>query len=188
MSPPQKGAMMSNDFHLPTDSGREKGTKGEKIIEENGMEVERKRWAELFHFLSHPFPTLMIDRVEEMERDKRIRSLKWVTANEFYLAGHFPGEPILPGVLTLEGLVQSALLLVTASFPRGRLRCTLEKVDRVRFKRAIIPGDRVDFTVQLLSKEDESWKFKGQAQVEGETAAEANLALKVLFREVGFDL
>lgn len=188
MFPPKKGAMMSTDFHLPTDSGREKGTKGEKIIEENGMEVERKRWAELFHFLSHPFPTLMIDRVEETERDKRIRSQKWVTANEFYLAGHFPGEPILPGVLTLEGLVQSALLLVTASFPRGRLCCTLEKVDRVRFKRAIIPGDRVDFTVQLLSKEGESWKFKGQAQVEGETAAEANLALKVLFREVGFDL
>ena len=130
----------------------------------------------------------MIDRVEEVEREKKVKAIKWVTANEFYLAGHFPGEPILPGVLTLEGLVQSALLLVAESFNRGRLSCSLEKVDRVRFKRAIVPGDRVEFIVQLTVKEGEFWKFKGQAQIRGETAAEANLVLKVNFHEVGFEI
>ncbi len=130
----------------------------------------------------------MIDRVEEVEREKKVKATKWVTANEFYLAGHFPGEPILPGVLTLEGLVQSALLLVAESFNRGRLSCSLEKVDRVRFKRAIVPGDRVEFIVQLTVKEGEFWKFKGQAQIRGETAAEANLVLKVNFHEVGFEI
>lgn len=130
----------------------------------------------------------MIDRVEEVEREKKIRAVKWVTANEFYLAGHFPGEPILPGVLTLEGLVQSALLLVAESFNRGRLRCSLDKVDRVRFKRAIVPGDRLEFIVQLTAREGELWELKGQAKVNGETAAEANLVLKVIFREVGFEI
>ena len=150
--------------------------------------AERKQWEELFHRLSHPFPILMIDRVEEVEREKKIKAVKWVSANEFYLIGHFPGDPILPGVLTLEGLVQSALLLVAESFNRGRLRCSLEKVDRVRFKRAIVPGDRVEFMVQLTAKEGELWKFKGQAQVNGETAAEGNLILNIDFREVGFEI
>ncbi len=130
----------------------------------------------------------MVDRLEAVEKEKNIRAVKWVTANEFYLAGHFPGEPILPGVMTLEGLVQSAIFLAAETYARGRLRCFLEKVDRVRFKRAIVPGDRVDFLVQVAGKEGELWKFKGQAQVAGETAAEANIILRVNFREVGFEI
>jgi 3-hydroxyacyl-[acyl-carrier-protein] dehydratase len=136
----------------------------------------------------HPFPILMMDRVEGMEKEKNIHTVKWVTANEFYLSGHLPGEPILPGVMTLEGLVQSALLLVVESYARGRLRCALEKVERVRFKRAIVPGDRVDFQVQVTGKDGELWKFKGQARVGEETAAEANIVLRVSFREVGFEV
>lgn len=130
----------------------------------------------------------MLDRVEGMEKEKNIHTVKWVTANEFYLSGHFPGEPILPGVMTLEGLVQSALLLVVESYARGRLRCALEKVERVRFKRAIVPGDRVDFQVQVTGKDGELWKFKGLARVGEETAAEANIVLRVSFREVGFEV
>ncbi len=130
----------------------------------------------------------MIDRVDEIEKEKKIRATKWVSANEFYLAGHFPGNPILPGVMTVEGMVQSALLLVAETLYRGRLQCSLEKVDRVRFKRAVLPGDCLDFSVQLVSRESDLWKFKGQAQVAGESAAEANLVLKVNFREVGFEI
>ena len=150
--------------------------------------AEGKRWEELLQRLSHPFPILMVDRLEGTEKEKSIHGVKWVTANEFYLAGHFPGEPILPGVLTLEGLVQSAIFLVAESFARGRLRCSLERVDRVRFKKAIVPGDRVDFSVQLTGKEGELWKFKGQARVGEETAAEAIIVLRVNFREVGFEV
>jgi 3-hydroxyacyl-[acyl-carrier-protein] dehydratase len=130
----------------------------------------------------------MVDRIISVEKEKSIHTAKWVTANEFYLAGHFPEEPILPGVLTLEGMAQSAIFLVAESFARGRLGCFLEKVDRVRFKKAILPGDRVDFRVQLAGREGETWKFKGQAHVAEETAAEANLVLRVSFREVGFEI
>lgn len=131
---------------------------------------------------------VVIDRVEELERGERIKGSKLITADEFYLTGHFPGEPIVPGVLTLEGMVQSALILVAESHSRGRLHCSLDRVDRVKFKRAIVPGDRVEFLVRVTAKEEGFWKFKGQAQVGGETAAEADLSLKVALQEVGFEL
>jgi 3-hydroxyacyl-[acyl-carrier-protein] dehydratase len=75
----------------------------------------------LFHRFSYPFSTLAVDRVEEVEREKKIKAVKWITANEIYLAGHFPGEPIMPGVMTLEGMVQSALILVGESHSRGTI-------------------------------------------------------------------
>jgi 3-hydroxyacyl-[acyl-carrier-protein] dehydratase len=155
---------------------------------ENAGQVERRKWEELFHRFSHPFPTVMIDRVDELEREKRIAAVKWVTADEFYLAGHFPGEPIMPGVLTLEGMIQSALIIVEETHNRGMVRASVEKVDRVRFKRAILPGDRVEFLVNFMGKEGDLWMFRGKAQVGEETAAEANLVLKVVVREVGFEL
>ena len=131
---------------------------------------------------------MAVDRVEEVEREKKIKAVKWITANEIYLAGHFPGEPIMPGVLTLEGMVQSALILVGESFSRGNISVSLHKVDRVRFRRAVIPGDRVEFLVSLTGKDGDLWTFKGKAQVGEETAAEATLILKVVAREVGFEL
>ncbi len=130
----------------------------------------------------------MIDRVTALEREKQIQTAKFVTANESYLAGHFPGEPIVPGVLTLEGLIQSCLLLVGDSFPHGRVRVSLEKVSRVKFKRAILPGDRVDFNAAVASRDGALWKFKGKARVGEETSAEADILLRVDVREVGFEL
>ena len=140
------------------------------------------------HRFGHPFPTLVIDRVEELEREKRIKTVKWVTANEIYLSGHFPGDPIMPGVLTLEGFIQSALIFLEESLTRGEIRVFLEKIGRLRFKRAVLPGERVDFLVSLTGKEGHLWKFKGKAQVGAEVAAEADLILKVDVREVGFEL
>ncbi|MFH1756819.1 MAG: 3-hydroxyacyl-ACP dehydratase FabZ [Pseudomonadota bacterium] len=142
----------------------------------------------MFLRFGHPFPTVVIDRVEELEREKRIKAVKWVTADELYLSGHFPGEPIMPGVLTLEGLIQSALIFLEESFTRGNIRISLEKVERLRFKRAVLPGDRLDFLVSLTGKEGNLWKFKGKAQVGAEVAAEADVILKVDVREVGFEL
>jgi 3-hydroxyacyl-[acyl-carrier-protein] dehydratase len=150
--------------------------------------LQRKRWEELFHYFSYPFPILMIDGVTELEKEKQVQAVKYVSANETYLAGHFPGEPIMPGVLTVEGLIQSCLILVGDSFPRGRIRVSLEKVSRVKFKRAILSGDRVDFSAALISRDGVLWKFKGKARVGEETSAEADIFLKVAVREVGFEL
>jgi len=165
-----------------------KGKEGKTINEERNGWFQQRELEERLNRLSHPYPTVMIDLVTEVEKEKAIRTTKRVSADEFYLTGHFPGEPILPGVLTLEGLIQSALLLVDESFSRGRLKCSLEKVDRVRFKKAVLPGDQVDFQLQLTAKDDNLWKFKGKAQVGKETAAEADIILKVAFRDVGFEV
>lgn len=163
--------------------------KEETILnEKTRVGTDRKKWEELFHGLSYPFPTLMIDQVIEIERGKSLKSRKWVTMNEFFLTGHFPGEPIMPGVLTLEGMIQSALILVGESLNRGRVQVALEKVERVRFKRAIVPGDAVEFGVTLMEKKENLWKFKGKAQCGEKTAAEAEFFLKVAVREVGFEI
>ena len=130
----------------------------------------------------------MIDRVLEMEKGQRVRTVKNVTVNEFFLPGHFPGEPIVPGVMTLEGMVQSALVLVNESYSRGKVASTLEKVARLKFKRPVVPGDQIEFQVQLTSRGDHALKFKGKALVGGETAAEADFILKISIREVGFEL
>ncbi len=150
--------------------------------------MDRRRFEEIFQRLSYPFPMVIIDGVEELEREKSIRTRKGVSANEFFLAGHFPGEPIMPGVLTLEGLIQSALVLIDESHPRGRLEVFLERVDRVRFKRAILPGDRLIFSVTVTGKEEGRWKLNGKAKINDETAAEADMVMKVDLREVGFDI
>jgi len=123
-----------------------------------------------------------------MERGESIKAAKLITADEYPLSGHFPGEPIMPGVLTLEGIAQSALILLAESLSRGRVSCFLDRVDRVKFKRALVPGDRVEFLVRLMKKEGGFWTFRGQARIKGEIAAEADVIFKVALQEVGFEL
>jgi 3-hydroxyacyl-[acyl-carrier-protein] dehydratase len=94
----------------------------------------------------------------------------------------------MPGVMTLEGMIQSALLLIDELYSRGKVAGSLEKVARLKFKRPVVPGDRVEFQVQLISQENYLYKFKGKALVEGATAAEADFTLKASIREVGFEI
>jgi 3-hydroxymyristoyl/3-hydroxydecanoyl-(acyl carrier protein) dehydratase len=150
--------------------------------------LDRKELEETFHRLSHPFPALLIDRILESEPGKRIRTVKGVTANEFFLPGHFPGEPIMPGVMTLEGMIQSALLLLDELHRRGKVTAFLEKVNRLKFKKPVLPGDRVEFQVLLVSRDNQLHQFKGKALVGEGTAAEADFTLKASIREVGFEL
>ena len=133
--------------------------------------------------LPHRYPMLLVDRVEEIVRDRSIRAIKAVTINEGFFQGHFPGRPIMPGVLIVEALAQAAGLLISASVEHPeRLLPYLVGIDGVKFRRPVVPGDSLRLDVELLHRRGRFWKFKGTASVEGERAADAEILLAVLER------
>ena len=127
--------------------------------------------------LPHRYPFLLVDRVTSIEPGVRIVALKNVSANEPFFAGHFPGWPVMPGVLIVEALAQSAALLVSATEPFDPLKKAtyLAGLDAVRFRRPVVPGDRLVLRVELVKRRSALWKFRGEASVDGAPAAEAEL-------------
>jgi 3-hydroxyacyl-[acyl-carrier-protein] dehydratase len=132
----------------------------------------------ILQMLPHRYPILLVDRVLEFEKDVRIKALKNVTINEPYFMGHFPHRPVMPGVMMLEALAQTAALLSLESSGK-----TLDEksvfyfagIDGARFKRPVEPGDQLILEVSLSRAKAGIYKFAGRASVGGETAAEAEL-------------
>lgn len=128
--------------------------------------------------LPQRYPLLMVDRVLECEPGKRILAVKNVSANEPHFLGHFPGRPIMPGVLILEAMAQAACILAlrtkgeqaganTAYYYAG--------IDDARFKRPVVPGDQLELEVQVLAHKRDIWKFACVARVAGAVVAEAQI-------------
>lgn len=135
--------------------------------------------------LPHRYPFLFVDRVVEMEPMKRLVALKSVTMNEPFFAGHFPGHPVMPGVLILEALAQAAGLLVKSSMT-GSIQdkvTYLMAIDGARFRRPVLPGDRLELRVEVLKHKGDVWKEKGTALVDGEVAAEAEFMAMLVDRQ-----
>src|SRR5262245_22377796 len=125
--------------------------------------------------LPHRYPFLLVDRVVEIEAGKRIVALKNVTINEPFFAGHFPGRPIMPGVLLCEAVVQAGGILarLTSADPQNEGQIAmLTTLDHVRFRQQVIPGDQVRLEVETLRRRGAFWKMRGAAVVEGKVAAE----------------
>jgi 3-hydroxyacyl-[acyl-carrier-protein] dehydratase len=128
--------------------------------------------------LPHRYPILLVDRVLEIEPGKSIRTLKNVTINEPYFTGHFPHRPVMPGVLMLEAMAQSAALLsfVTGGkSPDDKSVYYFAGIDGARFKRPVEPGDQLVMDVTLLRAKSGIYKYKGEARVGEELACEAEL-------------
>lgn len=128
--------------------------------------------------LPHRYPILLVDRVLEVEKGKRIRALKNVSINEPYFLGHFPHRPVMPGVLMLEALAQAAALLafdMQGITPDNKTVYYFAGIDGARFKRPVEPGDQLILDVELLRMKAGIFKFKAQASVNGEVATEAEL-------------
>ncbi len=125
--------------------------------------------------LPHRYPFLLIDRVLERESD-RVLTLKNVTINEPFFNGHFPGMPIMPGVLILEALAQSAAILALSIIGERRSLFMLTGIDKARMRRRVVPGDQLKIDVRLLKHHHPLWKMRGEARVDGELAAEAELS------------
>jgi 3-hydroxyacyl-[acyl-carrier-protein] dehydratase len=136
--------------------------------------------------LPHRYPILLVDRVLEFEKDRRIKALKNVTINEPYFMGHFPARPVMPGVLMLEALAQTAALLSFESMeqdPGDDTVVYFVGIDGARFKRVVEPGDQLVLEASIERAKAGIYKYKTRASVDGETAVEAELMCTM--RKVG---
>ena len=127
--------------------------------------------------IPHRPPFLFVDRVVELELGKRLRAVKSVSMNEPFFLGHFPGHPVMPGVIILEALAQAAALLAIQSMKGGQAEKKLPylmSIDGARFRRPVLPGDRLELLVEITKVKGPVWKEHGEARVDGLIVAEAD--------------
>jgi len=133
---------------------------------------------EVMRRLPHRYPFLLVDRVLECVSGERIVALKNVTMNEEFFVGHFPGRPVMPGVLILEAMAQAAgiLTFVTANvYPDESVRFYFAGIDKARFRRPVVPGDQVKLTARLERKIRTIWKYSTAATVDDVEVASAEM-------------
>jgi 3-hydroxyacyl-[acyl-carrier-protein] dehydratase len=132
--------------------------------------------------LPHRYPILLIDRLIEIEPNERAVALKNITINEPQFQGHFPGHPIMPGVLLVEAMAQAAAALVVATLgeqAEGRLVYFMT-IENARFRKPVVPGDQVRITVAKERQRGPVWKFKGECTVDGALATEAAFSAMIV--------
>ena len=134
--------------------------------------------------LPHRYPFLLVDVIEEMDRKKHIVGIKNVTINEHFFQGHFPGNPIMPGVLIIESMAQTGgVLLLQEVEDRENKLLYFVAIDGARFRRPVVPGDQLRIEVDVIAWRGTFCKLKGRATVGGELAAEATLMCKMVDSE-----
>ena len=140
---------------------------------------------EIQKILPHRYPFLFVDAIVEMERLKRVVGIKNVTINESYFQGHFPGQPIMPGVLIIESMAQTGGVLLLQEVPdRENKLLYFVAVDGARFRRPVVPGDQLKVEMKVISWRGDFCKLDGRATVDGQLAAEATLMCKMVDREI----
>ncbi len=141
---------------------------------------------EVMEFLPHRYPFLMIDRILEFEANKRIVGLKNVTINEPFFQGHFPGHPIMPGVLLLEAMAQAGGVLALKSIPAEEVKQKVlyfMSIDKAKFRKPVLPGDQVRFELDVIKQRGPIKSFKAVAVVDGGIVAEAEMMAMIVDKD-----
>jgi beta-hydroxyacyl-ACP dehydratase FabZ len=129
---------------------------------------------EIMKFLPHRYPFLLVDRILELDPDKRIVGLKNVTINEEFFQGHFPGAPVMPGVLIIESMAQVAGVLIYRDLPdKEKKLIYFTGIENAKFRRPVVPGDQLHVEMRILNRRNNFGKMEGRATVEGKLVAEA---------------
>jgi 3-hydroxyacyl-[acyl-carrier-protein] dehydratase len=139
----------------------------------------------VLELLPHRYPFLMVDRIVDMDADESAVGIKAVTVNEPFFQGHFPGFPVMPGVLIIEGLAQTAGALcvnhLEASYKPHLVY--FMSIDRAKFRHPVLPGDQLHYHVKKIRSRGRAWRFYGEAKVNGKVVAEAEVSAMILDRE-----
>jgi beta-hydroxyacyl-ACP dehydratase FabZ len=141
-------------------------------------------YQDIIRILPHRYPFLLVDMVTELELGKRVVGIKNVTSNEPFFQGHFPGNPIMPGVLIIEAMAQVGGILARLSIggvteKEKEDRVFFVSMDKVKFRRPVVPGNQLRFEVEPLRAGSRVWKMAGKAFVDGDLVAEAELVATI---------
>ena len=141
-------------------------------------------YEDIAKILPHRYPFLLVDRVTELELGKRVVGIKNVSINEPFFQGHFPGNPIMPGVLIIEAMAQVGGVMARLSMPdamekEGKDLIVFISMDKVKFRKPVVPGDQIVFEVKPLRTGSKIWKVAGKAFVKDDLVAEAELVARI---------
>jgi 3-hydroxyacyl-[acyl-carrier-protein] dehydratase len=150
------------------------------MAEDSVIEIE-----EVLQRLPHRYPFLLVDRARDFRAFTSIRAIKCVSVNEPFFPGHFPGAPVMPGVLQIEAMAQAGALLMSKSLDADISKHLIffMGIEKARFRRPVRPGDVLEIPVEVIFHRRNIFKFKGRAEVDGELAAEAEFAAMKTDRE-----
>jgi len=146
-------------------------------MNETATTVEAAEIVTILEALPHRYPFLMVDRVTGMHGDEVAVGIKNVTFNEPQFLGHFPGQPVFPGVLMIEGMAQTAgVLCILSRAERGPPKAVyFLTVDKAKFRKPVVPGDTIEYHMKKMSRRKNMWWFRGEAKVAGQIVAEAEV-------------
>ena len=152
-----------------------------KMSEE--LKKDKYNIQDIIKILPHRYPFILIDRINEVKPGEFVNAIKNVTINEPYFQGHFPGQPVMPGVLSLESIAQTTafLMLYELDDPLKK-NMFISGVDGVRFRRLIVPGDQLDINIQLKSKKLTLYKFEGTIKIDNQLAVQAIITSNLVDR------
>ena len=145
-------------------------------MDETVTKVDAVRIASILKMLPHRYPFLMVDRIVDIRGDESGIGIKNVTINEPQFQGHFPENPVFPGVLLLEGMAQTAGVLCVHARKESPPYVYFMTIDGAKFRKPVVPGDTVEFHMRLHKRRRNMWWYRGEAKVDGELVAEAMLS------------
>jgi 3-hydroxyacyl-[acyl-carrier-protein] dehydratase len=146
--------------------------------EATGQIIENFDIQRLLALLPHRYPLLLVDRIVDVRADEYGVGIKNVTFNEPHFQGHFPSRPVMPGVLLIEGMAQTAGAMCVASRGEGRKPSVvyLMTVDKAKFRKPVVPGDQLKYYMTRIAKRRNMWWFRGEAKVDGALVCEAEVS------------